>query len=93
MGRIFPHGNSIFDTERSWSPAVHKIAEERVEIVGSKGKKIGWKTTQEVTVHSIGDLKNSWDGPRDEKAVLIQQQRLQHAPRQRDGDTSTSTSK
>jgi hypothetical protein len=26
-------------------------------------------------------LKNSWDELREEKAVLIQQQRLQHAPR------------
>jgi hypothetical protein len=45
-----------------------KIAEERVEIVGCKGKKIGWKKTQEVTEHSIEDLKNSWDGPCEEKA-------------------------
>ncbi len=58
-----------------------------------QGKKIGWKTTQEATEHSIEDLKNSWDGPREEKAVLIQQQRLQHAPRRRDGDTATSTNK
>ncbi len=52
-------------------------------------KKSDKKRTQEVTEHSIEDLKNSWDGPREEKAVLIQQQRLQHAPRRRDGDTST----
>ncbi len=48
-------------------------------------KKIGWKTTHEDTEHSIEDPKNSWDGPREEKAVLIQKQRLQHAPRRRDG--------
>ncbi len=46
------------------------------------------KQLQEVTEHSTEDLKNSWDGPREEKAVLIQQQGLQHAPGRRDGDTS-----
>ncbi len=64
-----------------------------MEIVGCGEKNSDEKQLQEVTEHSIEDLKNSWDEPREEKAVLIQQQPLQHMPRRRDGDTSTSTSK
>jgi len=67
-----------------------------VEIViggAKKPRKITRTTTRWGTEHSTEELKNNQDELREEKDVLIHQQCLQHAPRGRDGDTYTSTSK